>query len=273
MEEEEPPPSILLLHPPSTPSIPPSSSSLSLSLPLLSFHSLTPTFPRPLSPSHLSPDARGVPAAPGRGGAGRAARRGSVRGRWREGEALVPPWVILSPRMARLSTAPEAGAKASVYAISTANKQLQYVGVSRQVRLPAPCPWLACAPTCTGYQLLLLIWVLSRAQSEVYPSRAGVLRMLDVPCVPGGAPQVYQSMRLHFARYPQLCHWVKVEHVARPSRAALEGIREHVDQRSGAAVPGNGAGPTQSRWENAVDLQAPHDRSVAECILLTAGPS
>lgn len=83
----------------------------------------------------------------------------------------------------------------------------------------------------------------------------------------GVSRQVYQSLRLHFARFPELCHWVKVEHISRPSRSALEGIRDHWIGESGGGVPGNDGGSMQHRWENPVDckpLMTDEERAAVE---------
>ena len=67
--------------------------------------------------------------------------------------------------------------------------------------------------------------------------------------------QVYQSMRLHFARRPLQCHYVKVMHVTRPSRAVLEGTRDQWISEYGSVPIGNDNGEMQNVWENALDCK------------------
>eukprot|EP00475_Leptophrys_vorax_P009201 TRINITY_DN16078_c0_g1_i1.p1 TRINITY_DN16078_c0_g1~~TRINITY_DN16078_c0_g1_i1.p1 ORF type:complete len:307 (-),score=0.66 TRINITY_DN16078_c0_g1_i1:30-926(-) len=71
----------------------------------------------------------------------------------------------------------------------------------------------------------------------------------------GVSRQVYQSMRLHFARVPTQCHWVKATHIARPSKAALEAIRDAWAAENGGRPAGNDEGAEQQRWENPVDCK------------------
>ncbi|CAI5948073.1 unnamed protein product [Closterium sp. NIES-64] len=71
----------------------------------------------------------------------------------------------------------------------------------------------------------------------------------------GVSRQVYQSMRLHFARVPSACAWIKVTHITRPSKAVLEAIKDQWIAENGAAPPGNDEGPEQNRWENPLDCK------------------
>jgi len=75
-------------------------------------------------------------------------------------------------------------------------------------------------------------------------------------CYIGVSRQVYQSMRLHFARRPLQCHYVKVMHVTRPSRALLEGTRDQWISEYGSVPIGNDNGEMQNVWENALDCKA-----------------
>ncbi|CAM6009920.1 unnamed protein product [Sphagnum balticum] len=72
-------------------------------------------------------------------------------------------------------------------------------------------------------------------------------------CYIGVSRQVYQSMRLHFARRPLECYYVKVHHVTRPSRALLESTREKWVSENGSIPSGNDNGEVQNIWENALD--------------------
>lgn len=71
----------------------------------------------------------------------------------------------------------------------------------------------------------------------------------------GVSRQILQSMRLHFARMPQHCAFVKVQHINKPSRALLEAIRDSWIEESGGSAPGNDNGPLQNRWENPLDCK------------------
>eukprot|EP00897_Mesotaenium_endlicherianum_P010754 jgi/Mesen1/9707/ME000069S09118 len=66
---------------------------------------------------------------------------------------------------------------------------------------------------------------------------------------------VYQSMRLHFARRPRQCSWVKLQHITRPSRAALEAIKDRWIAENGTLPAGNDGGEVQNLWENPLDCK------------------
>ncbi|KAL2621513.1 hypothetical protein R1flu_001718 [Riccia fluitans] len=72
----------------------------------------------------------------------------------------------------------------------------------------------------------------------------------------GVTRQVYQSMRLHFARVPSKCFYIKVQHLSRPNRALLEGIREQWIVENGSTPVGNDNGEMQNVWENPLDCTA-----------------
>ncbi|KAJ7298458.1 hypothetical protein O6H91_Y577100 [Diphasiastrum complanatum] len=67
--------------------------------------------------------------------------------------------------------------------------------------------------------------------------------------------QVYHSMRLHFARVPKKCFYVKILHVSRPNRLLLERIRTAWIVENGGAPMGNDNGPHQNIWENPLDCK------------------
>ncbi|KAL3688537.1 hypothetical protein R1sor_014846 [Riccia sorocarpa] len=69
----------------------------------------------------------------------------------------------------------------------------------------------------------------------------------------GVTRQVYQSMRLHFARVPSQCFYIKLQHLSRPSRALLEGIRDQWIVENGSTPSGNDNGEMQNVWENPLD--------------------
>jgi hypothetical protein len=62
-----------------------------------------------------------------------------------------------------------------------------------------------------------------------------------------GPLQISQSLRLHFARVPLECWYVKVQHIKAPSRSALEGIRDAWIQELGYRPSGNDNGPEQNK--------------------------
>lgn len=71
----------------------------------------------------------------------------------------------------------------------------------------------------------------------------------------GISRQVYMSMRLHFARVPSKCHFVKVQHVKQPNRVLLECIKDKWITENGFVPSGNDNGPQQSIWENPLDCK------------------
>ena len=71
----------------------------------------------------------------------------------------------------------------------------------------------------------------------------------------GCSRQVNPSLRLHFARMPRQCWWVKVQHIAKPSRALLEGMRERLIEENGGRPDGNDGRSVQNQWENPLDCK------------------
>lgn len=71
----------------------------------------------------------------------------------------------------------------------------------------------------------------------------------------GISRQILQSMRLHFARMPRQCGFVKLQHINRPSRAMLEAVRDSWIAENGGPVPGNDNGALQNQWENPLDCK------------------
>lgn len=62
-------------------------------------------------------------------------------------------------------------------------------------------------------------------------------------------------MRLHFARRPLQCHYIKVMNVTKPSRALLEGTRDAWISANGSVPVGNDNGEVQNIWENPLDCK------------------
>ncbi|KAH7433691.1 hypothetical protein KP509_07G081400 [Ceratopteris richardii] len=71
----------------------------------------------------------------------------------------------------------------------------------------------------------------------------------------GVSRQVHPSMRLHFARVPSKCSYVKVQNISRPSRTLLELTREKWIEENGVRPSGNDGGLEQSIWENPLDCK------------------
>eukprot|EP01018_Ginkgo_biloba_P031058 Gb_40143 [translate_table: standard] len=63
------------------------------------------------------------------------------------------------------------------------------------------------------------------------------------------------SMRLHFARVPSKCHFVKVQNIMKPNRSLLEYIKEKWITENGVLPSGNDNGPQQNIWENPLDCK------------------
>ncbi|CAM6094859.1 unnamed protein product [Calypogeia fissa] len=71
----------------------------------------------------------------------------------------------------------------------------------------------------------------------------------------GVSRAVSPSMKLHFARVPSKCFYVKVQHLTKPSRSILESIREKWISENGSSPPGNDNGEQQNIWENPRDCK------------------
>jgi len=71
----------------------------------------------------------------------------------------------------------------------------------------------------------------------------------------GMSRSINPSLRLHLARMPSQCHYVKVAHVAAPNRAVLQKVQDDWVASSVDSVPGNDGGKCQNLWENALDCK------------------
>jgi hypothetical protein len=69
----------------------------------------------------------------------------------------------------------------------------------------------------------------------------------------GYSRDVSLSLKQHLVRQPQRCYWVKVEPIDRPSRTALEGIRDAWIAENGAVPAGNDA--ETAGWNQAIDAK------------------
>jgi hypothetical protein len=78
----------------------------------------------------------------------------------------------------------------------------------------------------------------------------------------GISRDVATSLRKCLARRPLECTYFVVEYVARPSRTALDGIRNQWlaewSAQTGCTVPGCDGGVQQDLWENAIDVRGSH---------------
>lgn len=89
-------------------------------------------------------------------------------------------------------------------------------------------------------------------------ARASVFAVSDAEDVVqyiGISRSVHQSLLLILGRCPELCHFVRVEHIDKPSRATLEAIRRGWITELGALPPGNEASEGGSPWEGPLDVR------------------
>lgn len=70
----------------------------------------------------------------------------------------------------------------------------------------------------------------------------------------GFSRDIALSLRQHLVRQPQRCYWVKVQIVDRPSRTALETIRDHWIAENGETPPGNGT--EQGAWNEPIEVRS-----------------
>jgi hypothetical protein len=69
----------------------------------------------------------------------------------------------------------------------------------------------------------------------------------------GFSRDVYLGLKQHLVRQPHLCHWLKVQTVERPSRTALEAIRDAWIAENGATPVGNGA--EEASWNQPINVK------------------
>lgn len=70
----------------------------------------------------------------------------------------------------------------------------------------------------------------------------------------GYSRNVSLSLRQHLVRQPEACYWVKVQTIARPSKAILEQIRDRWIAENGEVPPGNAA--DEALWSQPIDAKA-----------------
>ena len=69
----------------------------------------------------------------------------------------------------------------------------------------------------------------------------------------GYSRDIYLSLKQHLVRQPQACYWLKIETIARPSRAILEEIKQAWITENGATPPGNGE--EEKTWTQPIDAK------------------
>ncbi len=67
----------------------------------------------------------------------------------------------------------------------------------------------------------------------------------------GYSRDVYQSLRQHLVRQPEACWWYKLQTIERPSRSALEGLKQAWMAASGLALSAEQA----ATWVDAIDAK------------------
>jgi hypothetical protein len=69
----------------------------------------------------------------------------------------------------------------------------------------------------------------------------------------GFSRDVWLSLKQHLVRCPQACYWIKLQVVDRPSRTALEQVRDAWLSEYGSTPPGNG--PQEATWTQPIDAK------------------
>lgn len=70
----------------------------------------------------------------------------------------------------------------------------------------------------------------------------------------GYSRDVTLSLRQHLIRQPELCHWIKVHTIDRPSRSLLEATREAWITEHGTPPPGNQQ--PEATWTQPIDAKS-----------------
>lgn len=69
----------------------------------------------------------------------------------------------------------------------------------------------------------------------------------------GYSRDVDLSLKQHLVRQPQLCYWLKVQTIDRPSRTILENIQQAWIRENGALPAGNGT--DEAKWTQPIDAK------------------
>lgn len=93
--------------------------------------------------------------------------------------------------------------------------------------------------------------------ADTFDSKVGVYAIFDAAKslqYVGYSRDVSLSLKQHLVRQPQGCYWVKVQTIDRPSRTALEAIRDAWIAGNGAVPIGNAA--EADLWNQPIDARA-----------------
>ncbi|QZZ21482.1 GIY-YIG nuclease family protein [Leptothermofonsia sichuanensis E412] len=97
----------------------------------------------------------------------------------------------------------------------------------------------------------------SRGQlPEQFQGKVGVYAVFDQNRVLqyiGYSRDVFLSLKQHLVRQPQLCFWVKVKTIDRPSRTILESIRDEWIAENSSLPSGNDSEDT--KWNQPIDVR------------------
>lgn len=93
--------------------------------------------------------------------------------------------------------------------------------------------------------------------TEQFSGKVGVYAIFDQEQTLqhiGYSRDVSFSLKQHLVRQPQKCYWFKVQTIDRPSRTALEDIRNAWIDENGSMPPGNAE--AEVLWSQAIDAKA-----------------
>ncbi|MBV9389612.1 MAG: GIY-YIG nuclease family protein [Chroococcidiopsidaceae cyanobacterium CP_BM_ER_R8_30] len=91
---------------------------------------------------------------------------------------------------------------------------------------------------------------------EQFQAKVGVYAIFDRQQVlqyVGYSRDVDLSLKQHLVRQPQLCYWLKVQTIDRPSRTILENIQQAWIAENGALPAGNGI--EEAKWTQPIDAK------------------
>ncbi|MEO1427927.1 MAG: GIY-YIG nuclease family protein [Cyanobacteria bacterium J06633_8] len=92
---------------------------------------------------------------------------------------------------------------------------------------------------------------------EQYQGKIGVYAIFDREKTlqfVGYSRDAFLSLRQHLVRQPELCYWVKVETIERPSRKILEEIEQAWISENGSLPIGNGE--NKDKWISPINAKA-----------------
>ncbi|MBW4666334.1 MAG: GIY-YIG nuclease family protein [Cyanomargarita calcarea GSE-NOS-MK-12-04C] len=91
---------------------------------------------------------------------------------------------------------------------------------------------------------------------EQFEGKIGVYAIFDEEKVlqfVGYSRDVFLSLKQHLVRQPQLCYWVKVQTIERPSRTILESIENAWIAENGSVPAGNG--DDKEKWTQPINVK------------------